>query len=46
MRICKDNSNHETNIDTKNLEEMNFESDLIENYVEDKEIELIMKVQI
>ena len=30
---------HETNLDTKNLEEMNSESDLIESYIEDKEIE-------
>ena len=30
---------HETNLDTKNLEEMNSESDLIESYLEDKEIE-------
>ena len=30
---------YETNIDTSNLEEMNSESDPIENYIEDKEIE-------
>ena len=30
---------HETNIDTSNLEEINSESDSIENHIEDKEIE-------